>query len=54
VELADLLDIELRWAEVEKVEAAAEIAGVEEDVGPHVDESESGAEHLAMLTTRIF
>jgi hypothetical protein len=39
-QLADLLNVELGWAEVEKVEAGMEIAAVEEDTGPHVDESE--------------
>jgi len=34
-----------------EVEAAIEIAGVEEDAGPRDDESESGAKHIAMLAT---
>jgi hypothetical protein len=50
-ETAGLLDDELGWAEVEEVEAAVEIAGVEEDTGPRVDESESGAAHFATLAT---
>jgi hypothetical protein len=50
-EPADLLDDELGWNEVEEVEAAVEVAGVEEDTGPHIDGSESGAGHLVTLAT---
>jgi hypothetical protein len=34
-------------------EATAEITGVKEDTGPHADDSESGAEHLATLATPL-
>jgi hypothetical protein len=50
-EPAGLLDDELGWNEVEEVEAAMEVAGVEEDTGPHIDGSKSGARHLIMLAT---
>ncbi|KAI0299820.1 hypothetical protein BC826DRAFT_1102501 [Russula brevipes] len=49
VEPPGLLDDEIVW--LAEVEATVEIAGVEKDMGPCLDESESGAGHLDMLAT---